>query len=88
VELPPDGADLLDEAPFDVHVDVLELEPVGEDARLELLPHLGEPAEDRLELGLGEDAALGQRAGPRLAALDVLGPEPVVERQGGGERPG
>src|SRR5262245_54585582 len=88
VELAAHGADLFDEAALDVHVDVFELDAVREDARLELLPHLGEAAEDRLELRLGEDAALGQRARPGLAPLDVLGPEPVVERQGGGEGAG
>ena len=85
VDLAAHRPDLLGEPALDVQVDVFELDPVGEGAVLELDAHLGEPSEEGLQLRFREDAALGEGAGPRLAPLDVVGPEPVVEGQGGRE---
>ena len=79
VQLPAHGARDLDEAALDVHVDVFELPAEGEAAALELRAHGLEALVDGRALrGVDQPRAL-ERARPRGAAADVVGPEPPVE---------
>ena len=85
VELARDGADLLLEPALDVRVDVLELRAEGEGPRLQLLPHLSEPAHDLGALGRRQEARPLERAGPGLARGEVVRPEAAVDGQRGRE---
>src|SRR6185503_4806341 len=85
VELAPHRPRQLGEPALDVEVDVLQLAPEREGAALELGPHRVEAREQRGQLHFGEKARAPQRARPRAAPVNVPGPEPPVEVDGGGE---
>ena len=77
----------LDEPALDVHVDVLELGPEREAARSR--SRRGRPPVPRRWRSRSasvSSAGAPERARPRHAALDVVGPQAAVERQRGGER--
>src|SRR5713101_9141677 len=81
VQLAAHVAGDLDEAAFDVHVDVFELGAKVEPAALELRAHVLQALVDGGALrGVDEPGAL-ERLGPCGAAADVVAPEPPVEGQ-------
>ncbi len=81
VQLAADLADHFHEPALDVRVDVLELGTERERAVLELTADLGQTFQDLLQLRRRQDAGALERACPRLAAGDVLGPQAAVEGQ-------
>ena len=85
VELAADVPHQLDEPPLDVGVDVLQLGPEAEGAGVQLAAHRLQSLHQRVGLGGGEQAGAGQRARPRDAAGDVVGPQPLIERERAGE---
>ncbi len=85
VELAAHRPRQLDEAALHVHVDVLELAPEREGAALELAADPVEARQQALELRLGDQLRPRERARPRRASGQIVGPEPPVEGQGRGE---
>ena len=79
-------ADQLTQPGLHVHVDVLELLPVGEGPGLDLgLDGVQAPEDRRLVIG-GDDADLGQHLGMRPRAGQVLAGQPPVEAYGNVDR--
>ena len=54
-------------------------------AALDFRLHLLQALDDRVGLGIGDDAALGQHAAMGDTALDVIGIKPPIEQNRGGE---
>src|SRR5262249_31735626 len=79
VQLAADLADQLLKAPLDVGVDVLELEAEREGPGRQLVADRGEPPDDGVALGGGQEPGARERLGPRDAAGDVVRPESPVE---------
>ena len=83
VQLAARLADQLGQPRLDVQVDVLECCAERKAFRLDLGPDLLEAGQDRVALGVIEQAHGGQHAGMRRRARDVVRVEPLVEADRG-----
>jgi hypothetical protein len=72
-------ADLLEQAAFDIHVDVIQLVLELEIAAVYLSEDGRQTAFDLSELGPGYDLLAGQHFGMRQAALDVMPVKAPIE---------
>ena len=85
VQLGAGGPGDLGHAPFDRGVDVFVAR--GEDERVgqQLGPGLIEGRKDRVAFGVGDQASTGEADDMGTRALDIVGPQPAIEREALGE---
>ncbi len=85
VELLAGLADVGGEGRFHVHVDVFQGDGPGKITPFDARAHPLQPGNNSVPLGLGQDALARQHGGMGDGALDIVGVEPAVEIDGGGE---
>src|SRR5215475_1326256 len=85
VELAANGANRLDQAPLDVHVDVLPAHIKRERAALDFRLDRLQAVYNGAGLLVGDNAALGQHPAVRDTAQNIVGIEPPIEQNRGGE---
>jgi len=83
VKPPRRRADQLAEPVLDRHVDVLELDPLGDSIALKLLGDLVQALDNRRRVRFSYDSLLAKHRSMRLRRGDVLAPQALVEADGG-----
>ena len=85
MELAADIAEALDQCPFDMGVDVFELDRKGKLAAFDLAGNRGQRCDDLGGLLSGQETDVRKHAGVRLAGAHVMMIEPAVKTDRFGE---